>query len=273
MPTPKLVDVDENSQTTPVVIQQAPEVPINSTDPTFYDITDLPSKSKFYPEGTKISGRPLKVLEIKQLSTINETNADNIINSILRRTIRGINIDDLEVADKHYIIFWERANTYPDSGYSIGYECSKCNQQTSYDFSLDKLSIKYLDDNFSFDKLKFSLKKSGEEVVFDFPRVKDERVADEFKANANYIQNIDSEIVGLCSLIKTINGENKNMPEKYLWITEMNPQDFAYFNSYINKWSFGIKPYIQVTCKNCGGIAPMGITFQGDFWIPEVEIG
>ena len=90
----KFEDVVED--TTPIKKEVQPEAKtpdvFNTTDPNYYEILGLPSKMKFYPEGTKLYGRPLKVLEIKQLAAINEDNADSVINSILRRTIKGIKL-------------------------------------------------------------------------------------------------------------------------------------------------------------------------------------
>jgi hypothetical protein len=77
-----------------------------SNSPNYWAINGLPSNYLLYPKGTQILGRPLKVLEVKKLSSINEENADFIINDILKRTIKGINIDNLLVADKLFIILW-----------------------------------------------------------------------------------------------------------------------------------------------------------------------
>ena len=81
----------------------------------YYRILDLPSKFKFYPSNVQISARPLKVIEIKKLSALNDTNFNFIINDILSKAISGININKLFIADKIYLLFWLRANTYRDS--------------------------------------------------------------------------------------------------------------------------------------------------------------
>ncbi len=74
----------------------------------FYRIDGLPSLGKLYPEETVIEGRPLRVLEVKKLTTLSEENANYVINDVIRNCIMGINLDDLLVADKLYIVFWLR---------------------------------------------------------------------------------------------------------------------------------------------------------------------
>ena len=100
----------------------------------YHEITDLPSKYRLYPKGTKIFARPLKVLEVKALASINEDNANYIINDTLSKTIQGITIDDLVVADKLYLVFWLRANTYRESGYVVDFYCRHCESESTYEF-------------------------------------------------------------------------------------------------------------------------------------------
>ena len=68
----------------------------------FHEITELPSKFKLYPENTKIYAKPLDVLQNKDLTTINDSNINNIMTKVLRRSIKGISIQDLLVVDKLY---------------------------------------------------------------------------------------------------------------------------------------------------------------------------
>ena len=72
----------------------------------WWPVENIVSKYKLYPEGTKIWARPLKVPEVKKLSSLSEDNADFVITEILKKTIRGINIDDLLLVDKLFLIFF-----------------------------------------------------------------------------------------------------------------------------------------------------------------------
>jgi len=268
---PKFVDDTTVSSNQPTSVEQP--VVVQTTDPNFYEINGLPSRGQFYPEETKIFGRPMKILELKQLCNINSENADNIINSVLKRVIKGIDIDSVMSADKLFLIFWERANTYPNSGYTLKGKCSLCDKEFSYDLFIDKLDIKYLDESFTTDKLTVKLPNSGDVIRFEYPRVRDERTAENFKNSTKVMKDADSDVISQAVLIQTINDKEMNILEKYSYIANMIPYDYAFFVSYIEHYSFGIRPVVIAQCSECGGEQPMAITFLGspDFFIPTVE--
>lgn len=265
--------VDENEEVQAVTNPMLPEMKtLSPLDLGYHLIEGLPSGMKLYPEGTEIYGRPLKVLEVKQLASINESNADNIINSIIRRAIKGIDADKILVADKLYILLWLRGTTFPDPSYGINFKCSVCGKESKYSFTLDKIETRQIDESFTMDKLAFKL-PNNDVINFAFPTIAEEKQAEQFKANHSHLSELDSDIVSQCVLIKKINGEDKTMMEKYAYLAQMNPNDYVYFLSYIEKWSFGIKWVINVPCSLCGGTTLMGATFLGDgsFWLPRVD--
>jgi len=88
----------------------------------YWEIKGLPTRCRLYPNNTLIEARPLKVIEVKKLASINDNNADYVINDIIRRCVRVTGIKDsgeLFLADKLFIIFWLRGVTYRDSGYTV----------------------------------------------------------------------------------------------------------------------------------------------------------
>lgn len=267
--------VDDNDEATPQNTQQAHQASTTDSpiDHGFHLIEGLPSALKLYPEGTQIYGRPLKVLECKQLASINETNADNIINSILKRTIKGIDVDKILIADKLYILLWLRGTTFPDPSYGISFKCGLCEKESKYHFTLDKIETNQISSDFSLDKLTFKL-PNKDEIEFSFPTIAEEKSADNFKNTCSYIKDIDADFVSQCVLIKKINGEDKIMLEKYNYLASLAPTDYIYFLSYIEKYNFGIKWLINASCGHCGGTTPMAATFLGDssFWLPRIVL-
>ena len=264
-------DVPEPSQTSQEALQATSKP--SPIDEGYHLIEGLPSALKLYPEGTRIYGRPLKVLEVKQLASINENNADNIINSIIRRAVKGIETDKILVADKLFILLWLRGTTYPDPTYGIHFQCDTCKKDSKYDFTLDKIETKQIDDKFTLDKLVFTL-PNKDELTFAFPTIAEEKQSDSFKANlGSNIPDLDSDIVSQSVLIKKINGENKSMLEKYNYLATLQPSDYCYFLSYVERWSFGIKWIINVDCKDCGATSQIGAIFLSDpnFWLPRVS--
>ncbi len=119
----KMTDVDNNVvKTKPVEFDKT--VINNDSKSNYLPIEDLPSKYRLYPEGTKILARPLKVDEVKLLASMDENNYNFVMNDILKRTVKGIDVNDILVDDKHFIIFWLRANTYKNSGYELEFFCN-----------------------------------------------------------------------------------------------------------------------------------------------------
>lgn len=243
-----------------------------SNEPNYWEIKDLPSKGKLYPKNTKIMGRSLKVIEVKKLSSMTEDNADAVLNDVLRRSIKGIEIEDLLVSDKLYVIFWLRANTYREPGYTVDYKCSLCNQDSSYEFSLDNLQVQYLPDDFTPEKLTVEM-KNEDTLEFRMPTVADERKMNKFKISySSILKEIDDELISYSIMINRINGKEVDILEKYNYLLDLSPADYSYLTTKIGKFDCGIKPLLEVKCKKCGGIGPVGISFREDFFLPKYSI-
>ena len=239
------------------------------TNANYWKIDGLPSMGKFYTSNSEILGRPLKVLEVKKISSINEENGDFILNDIVRRTTTGIDINELYVADKLYIIFWLRANSYRESGYVVPFVCPKCNKKTDYHFEINNLEVQTISNDFDPEKL---IKIGKYMISYDYLRIKDELYIDRFKElNSQAVGEIDGELLAVAQMIKAIDGQALTLLQKYQWMIELTPGEFAYLKTYIEKKGMGIKPFVMVECKECGGTAPVGITFQDSFLIPEFK--
>ncbi len=253
--------------------QKAPiQQEVSGESSNYWEITGLPSKMRFYDPVTKILGRPLKVPEVKKISSINEDNGDFVLNDIVKKATKNINCDELYVADKLFIIFWLRANTYRDSGFIVNYTCmnKECGKKITHHFEVDDLDVQYVAD--SFDPNKEITLLSGIKIKYDYLRVKDELFIEKFREiNSEAIGEVDSELLSMAQMVKTINGVEKTLLQKYHWMIEADPNDFAYLKSYIEKNGMGIKPYINVKCEHCGGTTPVGISFRADFFIPDYK--
>ena len=240
----------------------------------FWQIKDLPSKFKLYPVDTIIKGRLLKVLDIKLLSTIDEDNFNDIINDVLKRNIIGIDINELTVPDKMYIIFWLRANSYKESGYEINFDCIKCKKPATYNFSLDCLNVLYIKDGFNVNKT-ITLPMCGDKLSFTYLRIKDELNVEKFinKYETNIVK-YNKDILNIATVMTTVNGEEKVLQEKYDYLVDLKePADYGYIEAYLKHIDIGISPILNVTCNNCGGSALSRVTFRGDFFTPSYNFG
>lgn len=235
----------------------------------YWEIKDLPSKGRLYPEGTVILGRPLKVIEIKKITSMNESNGDFILNDVLSKCIKGIDVNKLYIADKIYILLWLRSNTFKDSSYVVNFKCNKCEKESVFHFEVDQLEVKQLSDDYNLDN---EIRVGNDVIKYEYLTINDELYIDRFKEiNSKVVSEVDDELLSMAQMIKEINGKNLGLMEKYFWITNIGPGEFSYLKTYINKNGMGVKPYINVTCKKCGGVSPVGITFREDFFLPEYQ--
>ncbi len=240
----------------------------------YWEIEDLPSKYRLYPEGTKIKGRPMKVLDTKYLATIDENNFGQVINEILRRCLRieGMDLGSLLVPDKLYILFWLRANTYKNSGYSVDFECPKCEKASSYDFSLDSLNVIYIKDGLDVNK-PIKLPVSEDEIKVRYQCIADEVLIEEcINKHESPLVKFDTDILSVASIITDVKGNTDwSVKRTYDYLVSLDPSDYAYIESYIKHIDMGISSTIEVKCNKCGGSALTGVTFQSDFFVPKYK--
>lgn len=246
---------------------------ISRTETNYLPVEGLPSDYKLYPEGTKILARPLNVAEVKLLASMNEDNYNFIINDILKRTVKGIDVSEILVADKYFIIFWLRANTYKNPGYELDFECSKCEKISRYSFGTDVLDVNYIKEDFDLGSEEtFPLSKDNFTIVAK--RIKDENKLAEFmKRNGTSLMKYDEEILDIASNVNSLNGEELSLAKKYEYVEKMHPEDFSYLISYIDSRSFGVKDKVNAVCNDCKGVTPIGVSFRPEFFIPKHNFG
>ena len=234
----------------------------------YWEITGLPSTGGFY-SGKKIMGRPLNVLEVKMLASINEGNVNHVINQVLSRVLRGITVEEFLVADKLYIIFWLRANTYKDDGYKVEFDCLSCGATSDYEFGLDMLNVEEIKKAYL--TVNEMTTPGGTRFKARYLTVKDENKVSDFLGSYKGSEEFDEEILNLSNMIISINGEEKTLLQKYAYFLsdECSPQDYAYIESFIRHIDFGVDPIMQVKCTKCGGTSPVAISFRADFFIPQ----
>jgi hypothetical protein len=236
----------------------------------FYLVDGLPSKGRLYPEGTKIYSRPLKILEVKQLATINETNYNQIINAVLKKTVIGIDVNELVSADKLFIIYWQRANTYKGDGFAVDFRCDSCGNKSKYDFSISNLILQDIKDDYDPSAI-LTLPDSGDKILLHQMKVMDERLVENFKAG-NRVGEYDDDLLVLSSLMTTVNDKEMTLKDKYLYLTELSIKDNLYLAKMYAKNEISLEPNLKVTCKQCGGVVETALTFRADFFIPEYSI-
>lgn len=235
-----------------------------------WKIESIPSNFKGYTS-KNIFGRPLTVKEIKQLASLSPSNADYVINQVIRSAIKGIEIEDIYLEDKLYIVYWLRAQTYRSPNFVLDdTKCDHCQAPMRVEFSIEDLSVQEAREDFK-GYLEVAL-EDGRVVRLDFMRIRDELMVEAFKKrNSNSLQEFDNELLNLASMVKSIDGiPCTSLLRNYDFVDgELTPMDFARIMTILGDYKFGHNGYIDYTCKKCGGQTPIGVSFRPDFFIPK----
>lgn len=242
---------------------------IGSDNSNYWEITGLPTSGLLYPAGTKLMGRPLKVLEVKKLTSINEYNAESVITDILRKCVKGISVDEIYLNDKIYILFWLRANSYRNNSYVVDFECPKCEKESTYHFDINSIQINKVD-NFNKDVVL----KSGDHISLKFLQIKDEKDIGNFRERYGQMitksgNEVDDELVGMAYMVDTINGKAPSPLDKYSYVLNLSAEDFSCLLTHIENNTASVKPYMNVACNLCGGETQLGLSFRPEFFLPR----
>jgi hypothetical protein len=267
----KMEKVEEKVETKVVEKPVAEKVPDDGMM-GFYPIKDLPSKYKLYPEGTLIYGRPLRVLEVRQLSQMGEDNSANVINNVLRSATKGLKVENMFLADKIYIIFWLRANTYKDPGYRVDFKCMKCEQPSNYSFGLEALKVTYIKDTYV-DGTPFELPVSKDKVILGYQTVANVIEMENLKSKSigNPLVSYDDDVLSTASCIVSVNEKIMSLKQKYDYLIDLDSGDYARIATEQLDNEMGISTIIDVKCNKCGETSPAGLSFRPDFFIPKYK--
>lgn len=240
----------------------------------YFEIKGLPSNNRLYPEGTKILGRPMKVIEVKQLASLGTGNTDFIINNLLKSCVKGIDIDNLYKADMFYILLWIRSNTFRDNRSVVNFDCDQCLKASTFHFDIEKdIDVQYLPDDYDPDTI-IELPVSKAKIKRKFLTIGEDTKLTKFKQNnKKSLATFDDELLSMAQGITEINGVSiTSLIEKYNFIATLDPLDYIMYKQYEDKNGMGLKQYMNVTCDTCGGQSQMAVTFHGSFMLPTYKI-
>lgn len=193
-----------------------------------WKITDLPSKFLFY-KSKFFYGRPLTVIDIKYLTTINKENYNEVCNELLTRCIdfNGISLQDLNISDHLYLLFWLKANSFVKSGFNLSTNCPFCKFEIKNEYTLEDLNVKYIQAPYYYQKYDYT--NSSYIFTIKIPTIKDNIMDD---------SQYDSQIMKMASYIDTINNYKVNQLEAYSAINQMDPIDFCKFSALYKHFEF-----------------------------------
>lgn len=233
---------------------------------------DLITRGKLYPKNKNIFFRTMIVPEVKRLANIlmSEENAEYIVNDTLKKCLKGIDIDDLFVEDKMYLLFYLRASTFKDSSYVVDFHCDKCGKESGYHFTIGNLRANFIADDYDPNK-KYVL-QNGDELTLTYIKVRDQKEMENLKdsAIARKSDKLDDEFLAIAASIFTINGNKMPLVARYDYVVnKLTPEDYSDLQTILEKHAIGIEPMMDVVCQECGGAGSIPVTFHPRFFLPK----
>ena len=201
------------------------------------EMEDLPSRGFCYPEGTFIKGRFLTIQDIKFLALITEATAETIINEIVDRCFyMNIDVKDLALCDRTYLIFWLRANSFmKENGYRVSVnKCSTCGRPFDFTIKLDDIPLKQLQAVPG----TIILPRSQKKVELKLPTVRDLKIVDD-----------DPDIQLMARMIK--------VDDPITFVMSLKVLDFTYLLNACKNFDAGFDMHFELECPHCHGINPM----------------
>ena len=225
----------------------------------------LPSRGRYY--NSDLYARKLSAIECKDLSKVRRDNVNAVFNKVIGSAISGIDLSDILVNDKLWLIFYLRSVTYDDQPINVIGTCKSCENSKIYQYRLKDLDITYADQVLP----EYFDLPNGDKITLRFPTIDTEIEVSKTKANPNMIENIDEDVMTIASHIRTINGETVGVYEAYEYFVRGNgsAKDFSKLTTILRDYSFGAKPIAKFKCE-CGEEVLAEVLLTSDFFLPKM---
>jgi len=216
-------------------------------------ITDLPSRGKFYTDFESIKISPLKFLD-EQLILTGKGLEKDIVTELLEKTVEGIDVSEILLMDKNYLLMKLREVSYGDD-YEFSIVCRNCNHESRSKIELSKqLNMSQVPDDFE-DPRTIKLPKLGVDVVIRLPRNREER----------YFSDTETSYQNLYRFIVSING-NTDPVFISKAINLMEIADVKKIYKEITNNPYGIDPRFVFKCGKCKHKETLAVPIDSDFF-------
>tara|TARA_R110000824_G_scaffold40353_21_gene121139 strand:- start:238 stop:996 length:759 start_codon:yes stop_codon:yes gene_type:complete len=218
-------------------------------------VVELPSKNKFYKllnPSDPITLRPMTFEDEKAIVS-NKNASKDVLNILLGRCMTNINISDLLLFDKLYLLMKLREISY-GSIYKADITCPACRTDNKVAFDLSDLEIKYVEDDMV-NPVSLHLPVLKKTIKVNLPRVSDERYLNNTEASTNNLWRFVAEIEGHTK--KTIISKVvKKLPLK----------DIHALMNLLSGQKYGINTGVRFACSYCSHSEKMELPITADFF-------
>lgn len=243
-------------------------------------IIELPSLGIFYDPSVVINGgleiRPLSVQEEKLVAGMNNANVDDVIDTILSRClITSIDINDLLLTDRYYMLLMLRANSYGQE-YNFTLTCGSCSVAQKHsvnipgDFTIKNPPVD------AKEPFECVLPVSKITLSFRLLRGKDEKIIRKYKDKENkkgYGTSGDpGYIYSLALPIVMVNNQTIDIVTAMELISRLPVKDLAYFKQAIEENTPGVITTVTKSCGACGKELVTDLPMTSEFFRPVFTI-
>jgi hypothetical protein len=224
----------------------------------------LPSGGKVY-ENVNLENVKVRTLKGKDEKILAEMNIDNVekkYTELLSNLVSGINVNNLTLGDRTWLLLWERINSYSPN-FPVSIVCDTCFQKIELKIDLSQLDVVELPEDF---KEPFTITlENGETLDLRLFRVSDEiKMLDWEKklgASNSYMYRWALSLA-----------DDRDIPTKISYLESLDAKDLLKIKKFHKDFEHG--PNLgkcAYKCPKCGGEGYLALPFRPDFLVPSSE--
>ena len=216
-----------------------------------YVEVDLPSRGKFYDKPVLI--RPFSFEEERMMMTASKANGKDLINNLMARCVQGVDIRELVLPDKIYLLFKLREISYGNE-YKVSIQCTECSEPNDLIIEIDKLGVDLMPAEESITAI-LQLPGADQEVEVGLLRVKDENILTDTRKVLDNLYLFINRVADVTDK-DIIRAFVRKLPAKDISILK---------NAILNK-TWGLDSSVHFVCNHCEGTNLSDLPLNADFF-------
>jgi len=216
---------------------------------------DFPSTGRFYTlddPSKPVTIRPMTFQDEKTMVS-SERGSEDPMNLILGRCVSNINLNQLMLADKIFLVLKLREISY-GKDFSALITCPKCNTEDDITIDLTQLPIKEAEESLE-NPMEITLPVLKKTAKVKIPTVKDEI----------YLQNAEAVFSQLWRFVLEVDGHTNK--EIITAVLEKLPiKDAHAITKVISGDMFGVQTKVKFVCRACNEATIMEMPITPDFF-------
>tara|TARA_R110002020_G_scaffold63202_2_gene168985 strand:- start:5080 stop:5832 length:753 start_codon:yes stop_codon:yes gene_type:complete len=223
--------------------------------PTETDISvEVPSKGRtYFAKGGTVDLKPIHFEDEKALATGNRGRDFNPANYLLSRCVKNVDVDDLLLIDKIYLLLKIRQISYGND-YTVAVACNECGAENPLNVEIDKLTVKNIPDETDVFNIPVELRQIKKEALVSCPTVAEE----------TYLSG-DKVYDNLWRFVKSIGGNTKATVIAKV-IKQLPLVDMHLLVNALSLDKYGLQPEIQYTCDSCHALNLINLPIDENFF-------